>query len=285
MIRQVLRHAFYPALVAAALAGILALSDPGPGQIFGLSTAAGEILTSFAALFDFARAGQQCLILSAITLVVLAPVLFLTAAPLANELLARQTRPVRLMWRHGPSGLAASLMAGIIAWQLLLPLAGLSLPAFSGGQFERAWSEVLRTFQNTGVYAVGAGFVSTGLGFLLAFCVARRERLRRAALAGALALLALPPSLAALGVIALAGGAPEWSDPILRSRFTVSLALGMRFFPVSALVVLRAWASTPATWAFVASATRCSQGRAYENRSKEGRCSGPAGTNRVVIDR
>jgi ABC-type Fe3+ transport system permease subunit len=144
------------------------------------------------------------------------------------------------------------MMAGVIQGQLILPILGLSLPAFSGGQFERAWNEVLRTFQNTSLYAAGAGMTATVLGFLFAFCVARSERLRRAGLALSLALLALPPSLAALGVIALSGGAPEWTDPVLRSRLTVSLTLGMRFFPVSALVALRAWASMPATWALAA---------------------------------
>ena len=251
VIAQTLRYAFYPALVAATLSGILSLSDPGPGQIFGLPVAGGEILTSFAAFFDFARAGQQCMILSGITLCIIAPALFVAAAPLANELLVRQTRPVRPMRQSAPSKIAALLMAALILGQLVFPLLGLTLPAFSGGQFDRAWNEVLRTAQDTSLYAMGAGIMATVLGFLLAFCAARSDGLRRAGLVGSLALLALPPSLAALGVIALAGGAPEWTDPILRSRFTVSLTLGMRFFPVSALVALRAWASMPATWAMV----------------------------------
>lgn len=252
VITQVLRHAFYPGLVAATLSGILSLSDPGPGQIFGLPVAAAEILTSFAAFFDFARAGQQCLILSGITLCIVAPALFFAASPLANELLVRQTRPIRLKRQAAPSRLAALLMFGVVAVQLMFPLLGLSLPAFSGGQFERAWNEVARTFQDTALYAAGAGMTATALGFLLAFCAARNERLRHACLAGSLALLALPPSLAALGVIAIAVGAPEWTDPLLRSRLTVSLTLGARFFPVSALVALRAWASTPATWVLAA---------------------------------
>jgi ABC-type Fe3+ transport system permease subunit len=67
-----------------------------------------------------------------------------------------------------------------------------------------------------------------------------------------LALLALPPALGALGVIASSGALPSWTDPVLRSRFTVSVILGIRFFPISALQALRAWASMPSTWALAA---------------------------------
>jgi iron(III) transport system permease protein len=164
----------------------------------------------------------------------------------------RQTRPARPTRHAVPSRLTALLMFSLIAAQLILPVLGLILPAFSGGQFERAWNEVLRTFWNTGMYSAGAGATATAFGFVLAFCSARSERLRRVSLAASLAFLSLPPSLAALGVIAISGGAPEWTDPVLRSRFTVSLTLGMRFFPVSALVALRAWSSLPATWALAA---------------------------------
>jgi iron(III) transport system permease protein len=249
---SVVQYAFYPALVAATLTAVLTLSDPGPGQIFSLPVAASEILTSFAAFFDFAGAGRQCLILSLITLSVVTPILFVAAKPLANEVLVKQTRPARTRWLTGPSTLTTTLMFVIVAGQLLFPLTGLILPALSGAQFARAWNEVLRTVYDTGVYAAAAAVASTFLGFALAFFSGRSERTRRWSLASALALLALPPSLAALGLIALAAGAPAWMDPLLRSRLTVGLALGLRFFPISALVALRAWAALPASWNMVA---------------------------------
>jgi ABC-type Fe3+ transport system permease subunit len=148
--------------------------------------------------------------------------------------------------------LVMALMFLVVSGQLLLPLAGLISPAFSGAQFQRAWTDVQRTSYDTGVYAVGGGFFATFLGFTLAFFSGRSDRARRWSLAAVLGLLALPPSLAALGLIALAGGAPAWTDPVLRSRLTVSLALGIRFFPISALIALRAWASLPPSWNMVA---------------------------------
>jgi hypothetical protein len=49
LFRLALRAAFPLAGLAAALAGVLTLADPGPGQIFGWPGAAGELLVSFAA--------------------------------------------------------------------------------------------------------------------------------------------------------------------------------------------------------------------------------------------
>ena len=67
-----------------------------------------------------------------------------------------------------------------------------------------------------------------------------------------LALFAMPPALGALGLIQLASRAPPWADALLRSRLTVCLALGLRFFPVAAVLGMRAWSSLPASWALVA---------------------------------
>ena len=84
VIVQACRHAAVPALLAAMLAGILTLQDPGPGQIFGLKTAASEILTSFSALFDFALAGRQCALLTLAVLLMAIPLAFFAAPRLAR---------------------------------------------------------------------------------------------------------------------------------------------------------------------------------------------------------
>src|SRR5262249_39124927 len=83
----------------------------------------------------------------------------------------------------------------------------------------------------------------------LAFCVGRSQRLRVVSLGVCLVLFALPPALPALGVVQTAAEAPPWTDPLLRSRLTVCLALGLRFFPVAALFSLNAWGAMPASWA------------------------------------
>ncbi len=94
---------------------------------------------------------------------------------------------------------------------------------------------------NTLLYAAGAGFFAAGLGLALAFCAGREERLRRLAIGVCLTLFALPPMLLALGFVRGVAQMPAWTDPVLRGRLGVCLALGMRFFPVAALLALRSW--------------------------------------------
>jgi ABC-type Fe3+ transport system permease subunit len=63
-----------------------------------------------------------------------------------------------------------------------------------------------------------------------------------------LTLFCVPPAFQALGLAHMATAAPAWADPLLRSRLTVCVALGVRFVPVAALLALRAWGSTSPSW-------------------------------------
>jgi iron(III) transport system permease protein len=246
---QACRHAAIPACLVAGLAGVLTLSDPGPGQILGLRTAASEVLTSFSSLYDFPLAGRQCTALALLVLVVATPLLILAAPRLAAEMMARQARTAR---RRPLRALVGVAFVSFVLVGTLAPVMGLILPLFGGSALVRAWGEVARTGGNTLVYAFGAGAVATGLGLLLAFCIGRNHRLRTLGLGMCLALFALPPALVALGTIQLAAAAPAWTDPFLRSRLTVCLALGLRFFPVAAVLGMRAWSSMPVSWALAA---------------------------------
>jgi hypothetical protein len=73
---------------------LLSLSDPA--QIFGLTTPAGEVLTSFSAFYDFNLASRQCLMLAGVVLVAAIPVSFFMAPQISAEILARQTRAAKL---------------------------------------------------------------------------------------------------------------------------------------------------------------------------------------------
>jgi iron(III) transport system permease protein len=243
------RHVLVPAGLAAGLAGVLTLSDPGPGQILGLRTASSEILTSFASLYDFPLAGRQCTVLALLVLLVAAPLLIVAAPRLATEMLARQTG--RLPRRPIGAGVGIVLLA-LALLGTLAPIAGLILPVLGGTAFLRAGREIARTGVNTLIYALGAGGVATLLGLLLGLCVGRSHRLRAVALGLCLGLFALPPALGALGIVQLASAAPAWADSLLRSRLTVCLALGLRFFPVAAVLGLRAWVTMPASWTLAA---------------------------------
>jgi iron(III) transport system permease protein len=250
--RYVCRHVFPVALLAAVLGGILTLSDPGPGQVLGLRTAASEVLVSFAALYDFQLAGQQCTLLTTLVLLVAVPLAWFAAPRLASEMMPRQSRLLQRIRRRATT---TALVAGfllVILTGSVFPLLGLTLPLAGREMVRRASAEVGRTAANTFLYAGGAGMAAALMGVLLAACVGRSAWARRVCIGFCLALFAIPPSLSALGLMQLAAKAPAWSDVLLRSRLTVCVALGLRFFPVAALLSLRAWGTMPSSWALAA---------------------------------
>jgi iron(III) transport system permease protein len=242
------RYVAVTAMLAAVLAGILTLSDPGPGQILGQRTVASEVLTSFSSLYDYGLAAWQCLALTLAVLTFVAPLMFLTAGRLASQILARQVRPLRRIpaGRYAPAICAVFFAIGLLL--LVVPLVGLLLPLRGGVDLTRAWREVVRTGPNTLIYAVGTGAVAAGLGFLAALCVGRSSRARAVVLGTCLALFALPPSLGALGVVQTATSVPPWLDWLTRSRLTVCVEMGLRFFPIATIIALRSWGSLSSTW-------------------------------------
>lgn len=248
----VARHVATPALLAAGLSGILTLSDPGPGQILGLRTAAAEVLTSFSAFYDFSLAGQQCVVLTALVLLVTVPLAFFTAPRLASQVMARQTQGAQRVRHRGIASVTVVTLLLLVLVGTLAPLIGLTLPLIGDEAFRRAWGELTQTAGNTLFYATGAGMVAAGLGLLLAFCAGRSDQLRTVCISLSLVLFSLPPALSALGLVQLATAAPAWADPLLRSRLIVCVSLGLRFFPVAAVLGLRAWGSTSASWALAA---------------------------------
>ena len=152
----------------------------------------------------------------------------------------------------GLAGLGALLLLLPITAGTILPLAGLARPLLGGTELGRAAETLGRTMLDTGLYSGGAAVVAVSIGFLAASCVGRGRQLTLVSLSAAIVLLSLPPALAALGTARLAAAAPAWADPILRSRFTVCIVLGLRFFPVALLLGLRALRAMPPSWAFAA---------------------------------
>lgn len=246
------RQAAMPALLAAGLAGVLALSDPGPGQIFGARTAAAEILVSFAAFFDFGLAARQGVALAALVLVLALPLAAVAAPRLAAAVLPRETRPVQPVRNPAMARLTAGGLLAFVGVGVATPFVGLALPALRGDALGRAGSEAARTLGSTLFYALGSGIVAAGLGLLLATCTGRSSRLRRAALALSFLFLTLPPALPALGLLRWSGQVPAGMAPVFHSQLAVCLVLGLRFLPVAALLALRGWAATSPTWALAA---------------------------------
>jgi iron(III) transport system permease protein len=246
------RHAAVPAGLAALLAAVLTLSDPGAGFAVGLKMASTEILISFTAFYNYGLAGRQCLVLALLVLAVALPVARLAAPRLVAELPARHLRSARRDTRRGMAALARAALFVVVLLLTLMPALGLILPVRRWAEVVRAGRDLAATGGNTILYAAGAGVVATGLGLAVALCAGREERLRRWAIGCCLALFALPPMLSALGFVCGAARLPAWTDPLVRGRPAVCLALGLRFFPVAALLALRSWGSVPPSLAAAA---------------------------------
>lgn len=250
--RYACRYAVVAAVAAALLAGVLTLSDPGPGMIFAVRTSASEILTSFSAQYDFEQGAGQCLLLAGMVFLATLPLAAFLSPTLAHQVLARQSQRLAPQVHRaiGRVTIAAYLIAGLLF--VFAPTVGLVLPIVDRSQFGPAGDVLMRTALNTALYAGGAGAVAALLGVIAAFFAGRSDRLRTTLLAACLILFALPPSLFALGVIRAAAAAPPWADWFVRSRLTVCLDLGLRLFPIAAVLALRAWGSIPASWSMAA---------------------------------
>jgi iron(III) transport system permease protein len=252
VLRYVFRYASTPTLLAAVLAAILSVSDPGPGQIFGVLTAGSEILTSLAALYDFALAGQQCLALGLLVLLFAAPLILLTAPSFTSAILARQTRPAQRILHSrvelfGLLGLVVTLLVLVTA-----PLLGLFLPLGNGVEIGRAMEELRRTTGNTVLYAVLAGGLCTCLALCIAFFIGRNRRAMSLVIAILAIIFVLPPSLGALGILQARSLLSGQLDPLVDSRLIVAGVLALRFVPVAAVFVLRSWGATSPSWTMAA---------------------------------
>jgi iron(III) transport system permease protein len=246
-------RAVLPAAFAAALvAGLVSLADPGPGQILGFSGAATQILISFSAHYDFELAARQGLIAGAVALVTAAPLILIVARHSSFALLPRETRLVSPRAQRVAACLGPLVLFGALAVTLGAPLTGLVTPIVHGFEFDSVLTAVTRTGTSTLLYALGAGVVATVCALPLALGAVRSER-QWAAILGTLILLAvLPPAVGALGVVQLAGETPPWLDPLLRSRVTVAIVLGLRLTAIAAIVLMRAIGSASPSWAAAA---------------------------------
>lgn len=248
VLQYVSRYAFAPSLLAAIFAAIFSVSEPGPGQIFGVHTAGAEILTTLSAQYDFDLAARQCAILATIVLLIVIPPLLMIAPRFADAILARQTRPLRGI--ENPRIARIALLGFVVAVLILVaaPMTGLLWPLARGFEFQRAISELSRTWLNTLLYGLMAGVFAAFVSVVLALLIGRTRILLTGAVVVLAAVFVLPPALGALGVLRTRGMSPAWADPLLATRFTVGAVLAFRLLPVAAVLMCRAWRSTSASW-------------------------------------
>ncbi|MGH7787620.1 MAG: hypothetical protein ACRERC_12175 [Candidatus Binatia bacterium] len=260
LVRSALRHAAPAATLVAGFAGVLTLSDPGPGQVFGVRTAAAELLVSFAAQYDLDLAARQCLVLSAVVLAASVPLVWLAVPRLSAALSARADGDAQPRRTGGWMWASAVPLTAIVLVGAVAPLAGLARPLVSTSwttladqqhaELVALWvvGEVARTVVSTAFYAAGAAAVSATLALAWTLAVGRERRLLTLSTAALLPLLALPSATVALGLTRLVVLAPDWTDDLLRGRFAVCLVLGLRFTPLATLLVLRSYGATARSW-------------------------------------
>jgi len=243
-------HAVFPAAaLAALLAGVLTLADPGPGQILGFPGVGFELLTSFSAQYDFALAARQCLALTALVVVIMLPAAVLLAPRLAAGLLSRDTEPLVPARTRLTSWLAPVALLALVGLTTLLPVFGLIAPGWRDFPAERVAAEVRRTLPNTFLYASAAAAIATTLGLFLALAAGRERRLRTILLVAVIVLFALPPSLSALGVLHAASAAPAQLDWLFRSKVAVAVSLAVRCLPIAAIIAMRSLGTSSPSWA------------------------------------
>jgi ABC-type Fe3+ transport system permease subunit len=211
---------------------------------------AAETLISFSAFHDAVLAGRQSLALSMTALLIALPLAGILAPRLADALLVKQSREFCRM-RHVGAAVAATLLLSVVGCVgFALPLVGLGWPC--SAEDSHAAAELSRTSANTILYGIGAGVLAAVLATVLAMAVGRSGARRVAAVAALFVLLALPSTVSALGAVQLGTTAPAWLDALLRSRMTVCIVLGLRYAPVAALLMVRAWAASSPTWTYAA---------------------------------
>jgi iron(III) transport system permease protein len=249
--RQGLKRALPASLASSALGGVLTLGDSGSGVLLGVRTAAGEILTAFAARYDLHEASRLCMSLAAVGLVITLPLLraaLLTVQPLV----AGRDPAGRLMPRTWRAPLRLALLFTVVAIISLAPPVGLVLPVLRNADFSRAWSVIVRTGADTVIYAAGAACVSVVVACVLTAWVGQRLWRQRFVLAGLFVSLAIPPAWPALGWLNLSNHTPESLDWLMRGKAAVCIILGFRFLPVAFVLLLRRWNSFAPSWRMAA---------------------------------
>jgi len=239
-----MRLAFPAALAGAALGGVIALSDAGPGMLLDLRTTAGEILTAFAARYDAAEASRLCFSLAAAGLLMALPVLNTALSVIEPAFVGREvgSRASPRAWGEGRVG---AVLFVPVAFLCVMPLAGLLLPLFGGMPLERAWSEIRRTATDTFLYATGSGLIAVLAALLIAVWTGRHVWRQRLVLTLLFISLAVPPAWPALMWIQWINAAPASLDWLTRGRFPVCLSLAMRFVAVAFVLILRRWNAFP----------------------------------------
>ena len=244
---QLMKRAAPITFLITLLAGIITLSDPGPGQIFGFSGAASEILVSFSALYDFDLARTQSLILALVSILVCLPFILWIGPRLSVALLAKEATAELLMQNAMLRWLAPLLFILILFLILGIPFLGLIKPLVRGFSLDYALRELLRTGFNTVFYALSAGLVGTAIATSIILLFGRILRATQI-ISLALFILVVPATFLAVSIIQMGSTLSASWDWLFRSRLIIGLVLGVHFCPIAILLILKRYNAISDSW-------------------------------------
>ncbi len=245
---QVLKRAAPLAVLISLLAGIMTLSDPGPGLILGFSGAAAEILVSFSALFDFDLARQQCFFVAGLSLLFSLPIIIFLGSHLSTALLAQESSSTILYENALVQRYAAPIFIVLLLVIIGIPLSGLFKPLLQEFNLLYAFKTLQRTGFNTLFYSITAGLLSTILALILVLCFVHFKQGKVILITFSLLFLVLPSSFVALNVIEFGASVSASWDWLLRGRFLPGVVLGLRFFPIAILLIIKRYAMISPGW-------------------------------------
>jgi iron(III) transport system permease protein len=245
---QVLKRAAPITVLISLLAGIVTLSDPGPGLILGFPGAAAEILVSFSALFDFDLARRQCFFVAGLSLLFSLPIIILLGPHLSTALLAQESSSTKLVENAIVQRFATPVFIILLIVIIGIPLIGLFKPLLQELDLMFSLRALQRTGGNTLYYSLTAGFLSTILALTLVLCFAHNEKMKVFLITFSLLFIVLPSSFVALNVVELGASVSASWDWLLRGRFLVGAVLGLRFFPIATLLIINRYATISPSW-------------------------------------
>jgi iron(III) transport system permease protein len=245
---QVLKRAAPITILISLLAGVITLSDPGPGLILGFPGAAAEILLSFSALFDFDLARRQCFLVAGLSLLFSLPIIIFLGPHLSTALLAQESSATKHYENATVQRFATPVFIVLLIVIIGIPLIGLFQPLLQEFDLIYALKVLQRTWANTVFYSLTAGFLSTILALTLVLCFTHYEKMKVILITFSLVFIVLPSSFVALNVVELGASVSANWDWLLRGRFLVAAVLGLRFFPIATLLILNRYATISPSW-------------------------------------
>lgn len=245
---QVLRRATPVTVLISLIAGIVTLSDPGPGLILGFPGVAAEILVSFSALFDFDLARQQCFFIAGLSLLLFLPAIFFLGSHLSTAVLAQESSSTKLIENTIIQRYAMLAFMVLLIIIIGIPLVGLFKPLWQGFDFIYAFKVLQRTWLNTAFYSIIAGLLSSIFALTVVLSFGHYQRIRAILICFSLLLIILPSSFVAINVLELGASASANWDWLLRGRFLVAAVLGLRFSPIALLLIINRYAAISPAW-------------------------------------